>query len=343
MKHRLGELAKRVAGRLEGDPDCPIEGVGTLQSAVAGQISFLANGRYRHYLATTGASAVILTEAERQGYSGNAIVVADPYLAYARIATELTAAPRERCGVHQRAVIEGGCNVSGSAWIGAHSFIGSGAMIGHNVYIGPGCVLGPGVRIGDDSTLVANVTVCRGVQIGERALIHPGVVIGADGFGLAKDGDTWVKVPQLGAVRVGDDVEIGANTTIDRGAIDDTVIEDGVKLDNLIQIGHNARVGAHTAIASSAMLAGSCDVGKGCTIAGGVGIGGHISIADGTTITAMSMVTSPIRQAGVYSSGTPVDTNRNWQRNAVRFKQLEELSRRLKEVETRLETDNDKG
>jgi len=187
------------------------------------------------------------------------------------------------------------------------------------------------------------VTICRDVVIGARALIHPGAVLGADGFGLAPDDGVWVKVPQLGSVRVGDDVEIGANTTIDRGAIEDTLVEDGVKLDNLIQIGHNARVGAHTAIAAAAMLAGSCDIGRHCTIAGGVGIGGHISVADGTTITAMSMVTSPIREAGVYSSGIPLDTNRNWHRNAVRFKQLDEISRRLKDLEKRFDIAKNKG
>jgi len=343
VKHRLDELAKSVAGRLVGDPECLIDGVGTLQRASEGQIAFLASGLYRQYLAQTAASAVILTESDLADYDGNAIVVKDPYLAYARIAGLVADEPPRRFGVHPSAVVEGGCHVADSTSIGANSFIGSGASIGENVYIGPGCVIESGAVIGADSTLVAQVTIGRDVTVGARALIHPGVVLGADGFGLANDEGVWVKVPQLGSVRIGDDVEIGANTTIDRGAIEDTIIEEGVKLDNLIQIGHNAHVGAHTAIAAAAMLAGSCTIGKHCTIAGGVGIGGHISVADGTTITAMSMVTSPIRESGVYSSGIPLDTNRNWHRNAVRFKKLDEISRRLKELEKRFDKVKNKG
>jgi UDP-3-O-[3-hydroxymyristoyl] glucosamine N-acyltransferase len=211
------------------------------------------------------------------------------------------------------------------------------ARVGARSHIGPGCVISRGATIGDDCTLKANVTICHDVRIGDRALLHPGVVVGADGFGIANDGGVWVKVPQLGVVVIGDDVEIGANTTIDRGALADTVIEEGVKLDNLIQIGHNVRIGAHTAIAAGVAIGGSATIGKRCTIGGAASIAGHLEIADDVHLTATSAVPKSISEPGLYSSGMPIQDNRTWRRNVVRMRQLDEMAKRLKGLEKRLD------
>ena len=214
-------------------------------------------------------------------------------------------------------------------------------MIAAGCDIGPGCVIGKGVEIAENTRFIANVTVCHGTKIGRRVILHPGVVIGADGFGLARDGERWYKVPQIGGVILGDDVEIGANTTVDRGAIEDTVLEEGVKLDNLIQIGHNVFIGAHTAIAACTAIAGSARIGKHCAIGGCVGIVGHLEIADNVTITGMSHVSQAITKPGVYSSGTPLEENSKWHRNFVRLKQLDEMARRLKSVEKKIDSGSD--
>jgi UDP-3-O-[3-hydroxymyristoyl] glucosamine N-acyltransferase len=209
----------------------------------------------------------------------------------------------------------------------------AGAEIAARAHIGPNCVVMRDARIGEDTRLAANVTLCQGVSLGKRGLLHAGAVIGADGFGIARDGAVWVKVPQLGSVRIGDDVEIGANTTIDRGALEDTVVEDGVKLDNQIQVGHNVCIGAHTAVAGCSAIAGSAVIGKRCMIAGGAGITGHIEICDDVTVTAMTLVTHSITEPGVYSGSLPMDTQQQWRKNSVRFRQLDAMARKLAQLE----------
>jgi UDP-3-O-[3-hydroxymyristoyl] glucosamine N-acyltransferase len=334
--YTLGEVAGRVGARLLGDPETEIHGVGTLTGAGDGQITFLTNSRYRRHLKETGASAVILSESDAQ-YSPVAALVADnPHLTYARVAALFSPKPDAVEGVHPTAVVDDTAEIAAGASIGAHAVVGPGTVIETGAVVGPNCVVGRDVRMGRDSRLVGNVTVYDQCILGERVLVHAGAVIGADGFGFAHDAGAWVKVPQLGRVRIGNDVEIGAGTTIDRGAIEDTVIEDGVKLDNLIQIAHNVHVGAHTAMAGCVGVAGSTTIGAHCAIGGGAGILGHLNIPDGTTITATSLVTKSIKSPGVYSSGTPLEPSERWQRNFARFKQLDEMARRLKTLEKEL-------
>ena len=332
----LGELARSVDCEIDGDAALEITGVATLARAGHGDISFLANPRYRSQLAETRASAVILSPGDAQAYAGAKLVSRNPYLVYARVARffarESDAAP----GVHPAAVLDPRVRLGADVHIAPGTVIEAGAEIADGAVIGPNCWIGPDVRIGKGTRLIANVSVSRSVRIGERCLLHPGVVIGADGFGLARDGERWEKVPQLGSVRIGDDVEIGANTTIDRGALEDTVIEDGVKLDNQIQVAHNVRIGAHTAIAGCTAIAGSSIIGKRCMIAGGVGIAGHLEIADDVTVLAMTLVTHTIREKGVYSGSHPMEEVGQWRRNSARLRQLDELAKRVRELEKKL-------
>ncbi len=337
--YTLSQLAQQVGGEIRGDGTCVIEGVATLHNAGPRQISFLSNKRYKKFLESTGAGAVVLKQADLEQCTVNALVVADPYVAYARIAQLLYPVVGGDAGVHASAVVADDCIIGEGACIGANAVIGTGVRIGERAYIGPGCVLEADCAVGADSRLVANITLCRGSQVGARVLMHPGVVIGADGFGIANDKGQWIKVPQVGAVQIGDDVEIGANTTIDRGAIEDTIIEEGVKLDNLIQIGHNVHIGKHTAIAACTAIAGSARIGAYCAIGGCVGIVGHLEIADRVQITGMSMVTRAITEPGVYSSGTPLERNEDWHKNFVRFKQLDEMVRRIKKLEQTVNKD----
>ncbi|MEK7322373.1 MAG: UDP-3-O-(3-hydroxymyristoyl)glucosamine N-acyltransferase [Pseudomonadota bacterium] len=329
----LGQLAEYVDGRVRGDAACVISGVATLQNARAGDISFLSNPRYAKHLSATAASAVILSEEYLDACVTHALVTGDPYLAYARIAALLVPVRPRVEGCHPRAVIHPASDVHPSAWIDANAVIEEQVRIAAGVTIGPGCVIARGSEIGEGSRLSANVSVGERTRIGKRAVIHPGVVIGSDGFGFANGRGHWVKVPQLGAVVIGDDVEIGANTTIDRGSLDDTVIEDGVKLDNQIQVAHNVHIGAHTAIAGCTGIAGSARIGARCTIGGGVGIVGHTEIADDVHITGMSFVAHSIREPGLYSSGTPLEPNRDWRKNYARFHQLDDMARRLRRLE----------
>lgn len=329
----LGELASQLDAELVGDTSCKITAVATLQSAGPGQISFLANHRYRRYLASTGASAVILRAEDRDTCAGNVLISSNPYLTYARAAALLNPPAKASAGIHPRAVVEATAMVDPAATIAANCYIGAAASIAAGVQIGPGCVIGRGVRIATDTRLAANISIADGVEIGQRVLIHSGAVIGSDGFGFAPNQGEWFKVPQLGSVIIADDVEIGANTTIDRGALEDTVIEEGVKLDNQLQIAHNVCIGAHTAIAGATAIAGSTTIGKRCQIGGAVGIVGHLTIADDVHITAMSLVTGNIKQSGLYSSGTPLASNREWRKNAARFGHLDDMARRLKALE----------
>jgi UDP-3-O-[3-hydroxymyristoyl] glucosamine N-acyltransferase len=329
---RLGDLARGIGAELRGDPEVLVEGVATLEAAGPRQVAFVTSRRYRRLLGQTGAGAVILTPADAGACPVACLVTADPYLAYARAATLLNPPSPAPRGVHPSAWVSPAAQLEASAWVGPQAVVEAGAEIGPGVFIGPGSVIGEGARVGADSRLVASVTLCHGVRIGARVLIHPGAVLGADGFGLARNGGTWVKIPQLGSVIVGDDVEIGANTTIDRGALEDTVIEDGVKLDNQIQIAHNCRIGAHTAIAGSSGIAGSARIGRRCMIGGGVGVVGHVSICDDVQVAGGSVVYQSVTEPGAYASGTPLQPRLEWLRTIVRWRQLDEIARRLKDL-----------
>ncbi|PKM45123.1 MAG: UDP-3-O-(3-hydroxymyristoyl)glucosamine N-acyltransferase [Gammaproteobacteria bacterium HGW-Gammaproteobacteria-1] len=343
MSYTLAELARRVGARPVGDGECIITGVATLTAAAPGTITFLTNPRYRKHLQATAASAVILREDDLSFCPVNALVAANPHLAYAKVAALFAPLPDAAAGVHPSAVVAATAHIDASASIGPHCVVGADCRIGAGAVIGPGCVLEHDVSIGAGTRLVANVSVYYGCRIGARGLIHAGAVIGSDGFGFAHDRGAWVKVPQLGAVIIGDDVEVGANTSVDRGAVEDTVIEDGVKLDNQIQVAHNVRVGAHTAMAGCVGVAGSAVIGKHCAIGGGAGILGHLEIADGVTVTAMSLVTKSLKEPGVYSSGTPLERSEQWHKNTVRFKQLDDMARRLKQLEKELDELKKKG
>jgi len=333
MPMTLARLAQQLGVELRGDGSLTVTGVARLNEARAGEISFLANPRYRRWLAGTRASAVILAKADA-GNAATAVLLSDnPYATYARAVRLLYPEPGPRHGVHPAAIVEPGARIDPSAWVDAGCVIETEACIEAGAQLGPGCIIGAGVSIGEDSRLVARVTVIAAAQIGKRSILHPGVVIGSDGFGMASVDDRWEKVPQIGTVRIGDDVEIGANTTVDRGALGATVIESGVKIDNQVQVAHNVFIGAHSAIAGCVGISGSTRIGRHCTLAGGVGVVGHLEIADHVHITGMSMVTHSISRAGSYSAGTPLMENRQWRRNAVRIKQLDSLARRLNGIE----------
>ncbi len=336
MAFSLGELAERLSARLIGEAGVRIERVASLEAAGGADLAFAMSPRYREALARSRAGAFILSEDLLASSPAPALVVANPHLAFARAAELLHPRPVTEQGIHPSAVVHPEADIAAGVYIGPLCHVDARVRLDEGVRLGPGCHIGPDVRIGAGTELVARVTVLHAVRIGARCLIHPGVVIGSDGFGLANDRGCWVRVPQLGTVLIGDDVDIGANTTIDRGALEDTVIEDGVKLDNLIQVAHNVFIGAHSAVAGCAGIAGSSRIGRHCMLAGGVGLAGHLELADGVQVTGMSMVTRSIHQKGVYSAGTPLDTNRNWQRNAARFKQLDRMARRIAELERRL-------
>jgi UDP-3-O-[3-hydroxymyristoyl] glucosamine N-acyltransferase len=337
LGYSLRDIAEALGATVHGDADCRIERVATLADAKPGSISFLANRRYRPQLLKTRASAVILEQEFLSACPVAALVVPNPYLGYAHVATLLSPVQPVPSGIHSSAYVSDTAVVHPNACIAPHAVVEDEARVGAGSYIGPGCAIGRGVTIGDDCTLRANVTVCHGVQIGDRVLLHPGVVIGADGFGIANDAGVWVKVPQIGSVIIANDVEVGANTTIDRGALADTVIEEGVKLDNLIQVGHNVRIGAHTAIAAGVAIGGSATIGKRCTIGGAASIAGHLEIADDVHLTATSAVPNTISEPGLYSSGMPIQDNRSWRRNVVRMRQLDEMAKRLKTLEKKLD------
>lgn len=329
----LAELAEQIGAALDGPPERRINGVATLREAQIHDVSFFANRLYRKELLQSQAGAIILAAADRTECPTAALLMDNPYLGYARAATLFTSTFLHTPAIHHTAWVDPSAQIDPSAFIGPQVTIEAGVKIGAEVVVNANCVIEQGVKIGAFSRLHSGVTLCRGVKIGQRVIIHPGAVVGSDGFGLANDQGKWIKVPQLGGVEIGDDVEIGANTTIDRGALDNTVIEEGVKLDNLIQIAHNVRIGAHTAIAGCVGIAGSTRVGRHCTIGGGVGIVGHIEIVDHVHITGGSIVLQSISEPGVYSSGVPLQFNRAWHRNYIRFKQLDEFSRRLRHLE----------
>ncbi len=341
MSVSLGELAVLFGCELRGNPDVRVERVATLGNADADSISFLANTRYRDQLRQTRAAAVVLDAKSAEHCSVAALVCANPYATYARVAALLNPPPALPPGIHASAVVADSARVDPTAHIGPLSVIGERVVLGPRVVIGPHCVIEEDVHVSEDVRLVAHVTLCHGVDIGPRCLLHPGVVIGADGFGFAPESPKWVKVPQVGSVRLEADVEIGANTTIDRGAIDDTVLEEGVKLDNQIQIGHNVRIGAHTVIAACTGISGSTVIGRRCLIAGMVAMGGHLEVADDVTITGTSMISHSITSPGVYSSGIPFEEARAWRRLVAHFKRLGLYADRLKKLERQAGTPQD--
>lgn len=324
-----GELADRFGLELRGDAGLDIEGVATLARAEPGQLAFLANSRYRGQLGDSRASLVVVRAEDADAAPGAVLIAKDPYTAFAKMAALFERRQAREPGIHPNAVVDPTARIAPGAHVGPFVTVGARSVVGEGSVLGPGCIIGEDCVVGDGCELTARVTLVTRVRLGQRVLVHPGAVIGADGFGLAMDSGRWIKVPQLGGVVIGDDCEIGANTTIDRGALDDTVLEEDVRLDNQIQIGHNVRIGAHTAMAGCSAAAGSARIGRYCLIGGAAGVLGHLEICDRVVVTAMSLVTSSITEPGEYSSGTPLTDNRTWRKNAARFKQLDALARRV--------------
>ena len=333
MAVTLGDLALRFGCELRGDPALSVDRVATLSGAGPGALSFLANRLYRAHLAPTRATAVVLAAADLEHCPVAALIADNPYATYARMAALLHPPAGHAAGVAASAVVHPSAQVGADASIAPHAVIGAGVRLGARCRIGPGCSLGDGVTLGDDCELRARVTIESGVRLGARVLVQAGAVIGADGFGFAPDRDGWVKVPQVGGVRVGNDVEIGANTTIDRGAIDDTIIGDGVKIDNQVQIGHNVVIGEHTVMAAFVGVSGSTRIGRRCMVGGSTGFVGHLDICDDVAFTGDSMIARSIDKPGVYSGGLPAEPAAQWRRLAARFRQLDALAVRLARLE----------
>ncbi len=331
----LDELVARFGGRLIGDGRLRIRQVATLERAGPEDFAFLANPKYRKQLKVSHAGAVALAQENAEACPLPCIVSENPYAYYARVARLLNPPATASPGIHPNAVVE--TVLPAGVSVGPGSWIGKGASIGAGSVIGPGCIVGQDVTLGEEALLHGNVTIYAGCRIGARAIIHSGAVIGADGFGFAREADgRWGKIPQIGRVLIGDDVEIGANTTIDRGALDDTVVGDGVKLDNQIQVGHNVHIGEHTAMAGCVGIAGSARLGRRCTVGGGAIILGHLTIADDVNISAATLVTKSIGQAGTYTGALPFAAHRDWLRNAAQLRHLDAMSDRIRELEARL-------
>ena len=329
----LGELAVRFGCELRGDPALTIDSVGSLSQASERSITFLANPKYVSQLKDTRAAAVILDARSAAQSPVPALIAANPHATYARVATLLHPDPPLNPGVHPGASVAASARVAPSAEVAAQAFVGERVVLGARCYIGPGTVVEHDAVIGDDTRLVARVVIGRECRIGARCVVQPGAVIGGDGFGFANDKGSWVKVPQIGSVVVGDDVEIGANTTIDRGALGDTVIEEGVKIDNLIMIAHNCRIGAHSALAACVAIAGSSVLGKRCILGGKVGLTGHITLCDDVVVLGTSFISHSITKPGVYSSALPSEEAGVWRRIVGRIKRLDVMARRLRAVE----------
>ena len=332
----LGQLAERLGATLRGVADTPITGLATLQDAGPDQLSFLANPQYRKFLADSRAAAVLLPPADAEGHAGAALLVDNPYLAYAQLSHLFDRKPKGVAGVHPTALVAADAQVDASASIGAYVVIESGARVGANVTIGAHCFVGARSVLGEGGWLAPRVTLYHDVRIGARVVIQSGAVLGGEGFGFASEKGVWQKIAQLGGVCVGDDVEIGANTTIDRGALADTLIGNGVKLDNQIMIAHNVQIGDNTAMAGCVGISGSTKIGRNCMIAGGVGMVGHIEVCDGVFVTGMTMVTRSISEPGAYSSGTAMQPAGEWKKSAARLRQLDDMARRLQQLEKRL-------
>lgn len=332
----LAELTERAGARLRGDGNILITGLAPLNSAQPGQISFLDNPSYKQYLAATKASAVIISSQYADDCPTAALIVDNPYLTYAKIANLFIESKALLPGIHPSAQIDSTATIAKTAKIGANCIIGANALIGEQVIIEPNCYIGDNTIIGSGSYLAPRVTIYRDTKIGQRVIIHSGATIASDGFGYANENGKWYKVPQLGGVIIGDEVEIGANTCIDRGALNDTIIGNGVKLDNLIQVAHNVVIGDHTAIAACVAIAGSTKIGRYCMIGGCSAIGGHLEIVDKVYLTGRAMVSHSIRQPGVYSSCTGLQPNKEWHKSVARFRQLDKIARKVTEIDKQL-------
>ena len=335
---RLGDIVARLGGELIGDASVRLRQVATLDGAEPDTITFLANERYLGKLKETRAGAVIVGEGLRGSLRIPHIVAANPYAYFARVSALFNPGAAPGAGRHSSAIVHPGARIGDRVHVGALAVIEDGAVIGAGASIGAGCYIGAGSAVGEDSLLYPNVTIYRECTLGKRAIVHAGAVIGADGFGIAMDEGQWVKVPQIGRVRIGDDVEIGANTTIDRGAIDDTIIEDGVKIDNLVQVAHNVRIGSGTAIAACVGIAGSSRIGRYCRLGGAARIAGHLNIADNVEISTHTLVMKSITEPGTYTGAYPMEPNREWRRNAASLRNLADLAIRVRHLEQALKT-----
>ena len=335
--YRLTDIAARFGGQVLGEGNTSIHQVATLDSAQDGNITFLASSKYRAQLSTTRAEAIILGEADADSTSLPRIVCDNPYAYFAKVSAFLNQLPKPMPGIHPSAVIGEGAQIDPSAQISAHVVIGSNAFIGSGCVIMEGCSIGEGVTIGESSRLYPHVVVYHDCVLGQRLIVHSGVVIGADGFGIAMEEGRWLKIPQIGRVVIGDDVEIGANTTIDRGVLDDTIIEEGVKMDNQIQIAHNVRIGAHTAIAGCVGIAGSATIGRYCRIGGSAGILGHLKIADHVEISSYTLIGKSIHEPGSYTGIFPFSKYEEWRKNASHLRHLDALADKVKVLQKVIE------
>lgn len=329
----LTELAQLLGAELRGDERQEIRALATLQSAGNTDLTFIANPAYKKYLSITQAGAVLVNTELADEFEGNKLVIKNPYAAYARLTSIFEFLREPYSGIHPSAVVGAETTLGRNVSIGANAVIGDGVTLADGVIVGPGCYVGNDTVIGANTKLAANVSIYHGVSIGSDCNLHSGCVIGADGFGFAPEASGWLKIHQLGGVRIGNKVEVGACTCIDRGALDDTCIDDGAIIDNQVQIAHNVRIGKNTAIAAQVGISGSTTIGANCTIAGAVGIAGHLALADNVHINAMSLVSASITQSGSYSSATPLAPTKTWRRNAARFRQLDDLATRLIKLE----------
>ena len=333
MTCTLGKVASYIGAELTGDPRCEVSDLATLESAKPGQISFLSNRKYYRFLKHTKASAVIIKREDLDACPVSSLVVDDPYMSYASVVGLFYPEPEIVPGIHPSAIVSPSASIDGSAAIGPNVIIEDKSVIGAGTFIDSGCVIKSDVTIGSNTRLYPNVVLCHSISIGSRVILHPGVVIGSDGFGIANNKGIWTKIPQIGTVIIGDDVEIGTNTSIDRGALENTLIEQGVKIDNQVQIGHNVHIGAHTAIAGCVGIAGSTTIGKHCMIGGLSAINGHLEIVDNVVITGCSAVGNSINSPGTYSSGIPVTEVRLWRRIVARIRKLDDLARKVAKLE----------
>lgn len=338
----LAELATITGGELHGDSQAVVRGLAPMDRAQEGDITFLSNPKYSKHLASCKATVIMVKATERELCPSNALVVADPYVAFAKVTQALDTTPAPASGgIAPSAVVADDAKLGENVSIGANAVIESGVELGDHVIIGAGCFIGKNAKIGNHTKLWSNVSIYHNVMLGEHCLVQSSTVIGSDGFGYANERGEWIKIPQLGSVRIGNRVEIGACTTIDRGALDDTVIEDNVILDNQLQIAHNVHIGYGTAMAGGTIVAGSTTIGKYCIIGGASVLNGHIQIADGVTITGMGMVMRSIEEKGMYSSGIPLQTNKEWRKTAARVHRIDDMNKRLKAVEKLLEQKSD--
>ncbi|HHF3069586.1 TPA: UDP-3-O-(3-hydroxymyristoyl)glucosamine N-acyltransferase [Vibrio diabolicus] len=333
----LAELATITGGELFGDESLVVSRVAPMDKAQEGDVTFLSNPKYAKHLSECQATVVMVKAEHKDQCVGNALVVSDPYVAFARVVQAMDTTPKPADDIAPSAVIAADVKMGENVTIGANAVIETGVELGDNVSIGAGCFIGKNAKLGNNTKLWANVTIYHEVSLGDECLVQSGTVIGSDGFGYANDKGEWIKIPQLGSVRIGNRVEIGACTTIDRGALEDTIIEDNVILDNQLQIAHNVQIGYGTVMPGGTIVAGSTKIGKYCQIGGASVLNGHITIADGVAITGMGMVMRSIEEKGLYSSGIPLQTNREWRKTATRVHRIDEMNKRLKAVEKQLE------